>query len=247
MKEQLNYSIINHNARIELNLTANEYLVADLIFNLSNNPKSPKNGWCYASKETLGTYLGLSKQSVHTIINKLIELSLVEKDPETKFLCTTSKWFEAVLIKKDDSKESLPIVKKVYSHSKESLLQHSKESLHNNDIYNNDITNSTNVLLAKADKSKSEINKLFEYWEQQVGYKIQSKIKQNRFACSNLIKKYGFNKTQKLIDGVTLVQQDRYGPGINDFCDLQSKTNALIAWGKKKHNGTLSVGRGIKL
>jgi len=114
-----------------------------------------------------------------------------------------------------------------------------------NDNTNNNTTNV--VLLAKADVGKPEINELFDYWENIVGYKIQSKVKQNRFACSNLIKKYTFERTKKLIDGVALVQQDRYGPGINDFIDLQAKTNALIAWGKKKHNGTLSVGRGIKL
>lgn len=119
MKNRFNFTITNHEARTELNLTMNEYAIADLIYHLSNNPES-EGRWCYASKEKLGGYLGLSKQSAHKIITKLLERGLIERNESTKHLRTTKAWYDNVIIK--DGKESLPLVKKVYSDGKESLL-----------------------------------------------------------------------------------------------------------------------------
>ena len=47
--------------------------MADTIYNLSNNPKSPVQGWCYASKETLAKILDTTRQTIHNSINKLTE------------------------------------------------------------------------------------------------------------------------------------------------------------------------------
>ena len=80
---------------------------------------------------------------------------------------------------------------------------------------------------------KLEINELFDYWNEKVGYPISSRIKQNRNACNNLSKKYGVDGTKQLIDGVVLAQSDEYAPRIADFSDLQAKTNKLIMWGKQ--------------
>lgn len=138
-KEQPIYTTIFHKTRINLDLTCNEYCVADTIFCLSNNPSSKVSGWCYASKETIGGFLGITKQCVHQIINKLLEKGLIEKDEETKYLKTTSLWYNKVVIEriKSNSKEDLPLVKKVYSTQETKFTPTSKQSLHNNNIYNN--------------------------------------------------------------------------------------------------------------
>ena len=73
------YTTIIHRTRIKFGLTVNEYCVADSIYKLSHS-----KGWCYASKEYLGKTLGLSKQSIHTILNTLLKKGFVEKEEETK-------------------------------------------------------------------------------------------------------------------------------------------------------------------
>ncbi len=98
---------------------------------------------------------------------------------------------------------------------------------------------STNVE-APTRYGKPEINEMFDFWSQEVGFDIESKVTANRRAASNLIRKYGAEKLTQLIKGVALTQSDQYAPAIADFCDLQSKTTQLIAWGRKKH-GTSSV------
>jgi hypothetical protein len=122
-----------------MKLTLNEYCIADTIYHLSNNPSSQAPGWCYKSKESMAEDLGLTKQSVLKIIDKLIKSGLVEKADQTKFLRTTDAWYETVVV---GGKESLPSVKKVYDGGKESLPQGGKESLPN--IYIRDINNNNN-------------------------------------------------------------------------------------------------------
>lgn len=89
--ESLNYTVINHNARKRLGLNLNEYCLADLIHNLSNNGKS-LNGYCYASKQYMADELGLTKKWVITLIGNLIDKEIVVKHPVTKHLKTTEKW-----------------------------------------------------------------------------------------------------------------------------------------------------------
>jgi len=135
----VNFTTINHEARTKLKLSWLEYGLADLIYNLSNSPKTEYPNWCYASKEKMAELLGTSKQTVHTIINKLVKLGLLERHPDTKHLKITIDWYEEVLIKRD-SKETLLPVKKLDSDSKETLPQVVKK-LYPTHIYNKDINN----------------------------------------------------------------------------------------------------------
>lgn len=100
----------------------------------------------------------------------------------------------------------------------------------------------TNVT-AKADKRKPEIDELFNYWQEATGLTITARLQANRYACNNLLKKYGDDKLRRLIDGVAMTQTDQYAPRIADFTQLQSKTNELILWGKKQtiKKGTIKI------
>ena len=116
-----------------------------------------------------------------------------------------------------------------------------------NDVQDNNIDN--NKITLSKDKGetpiygKPEINEMFDYWEQIIGYKITSRKQANRNACNNLIKKHTAEKVQRLIQGVAQSQADPYAPTIADFEDLQSKYNKLILWGKKQQTtkGTIKI------
>jgi hypothetical protein len=93
--KNISFTIVHHAARIKLGLSLNDYCVADTIYHLSHNSANDL-GWCYKSKENMGRDLGLSKQTLHKIINKLIEKGLVEKN-EAGQLRTTANWWTAVI------------------------------------------------------------------------------------------------------------------------------------------------------
>lgn len=148
---EISFTTINHVARKNLGLSMNEYAVADLIYHLANNPKNPSQ-WCYASKQTIRTILDLSEKTVYLIINRLINLNLVEKHEETKYLRVTSKWYEEVvtvkitdgLYKLQDStvKITVPIYDNNNYNNKEKYKRESKNS---NLDDNTDLSNHTHI------------------------------------------------------------------------------------------------------
>ena len=105
----MNYTTINHDARMNFGLSCNDYCIADKIYHLSNNPKN-NTRWCYAGREAIGRMFGISRQSVITIIKTLVAKNLVEIHPETDHLRTTEIWYRNFT----PCKETLhPPVKKV--------------------------------------------------------------------------------------------------------------------------------------
>jgi len=142
-EEILIYNLVLHRARKKLNIKVNEYCIADSIYHLSHNPKSEIQGWCYASKETLGELLSITPQAVWGILKKLFEKKIIEKNKDDRrYLRTTQKWYDTVILMKlkmrEQHKESLDIIKKDYEEHKESLDSKSnkhKETLDNKDIH----------------------------------------------------------------------------------------------------------------
>lgn len=131
------YTVIMHRARLELGLSCNEYCIADTIFVLSNNPDSRVSGWCYMSKETMAKFFGLSKQTVHKIIKRLLAKKIIFKDPDTKYLKCTNKWYGTVLTDKSELKKnnkSLPVVISDTFNASRNTTTEGKESVRNNDI-----------------------------------------------------------------------------------------------------------------
>lgn len=97
--EEARYTMVLHSARKTLGVSINEYCLADTIHKLSGS-RSPVPGWCYASKEHLGKSLGFSRQSIHSMINKLRKKQLVEVQEETGYLRSTDLWRDTVEILK---------------------------------------------------------------------------------------------------------------------------------------------------
>ena len=93
--EEARYTLILHSARKALDITINEYCLADTVHKLSGN-RSTVAGWCYASKEHLGAVLGVSRRSIHNMINSLKGRGILELQEDTGYLRTTEVWREAV-------------------------------------------------------------------------------------------------------------------------------------------------------
>jgi hypothetical protein len=130
------FTTIDHDLRKKFNLTLNEYAICDSVYFLCR--RYP----CNASKEYLGEFIGISRQSAQSIINKMITKKLIKK---VSFGCieTTDLWNKEI----EDGKRS---VKKVDTECKESLQlsvkkvdTKCKESLHNKDIIST--TNNNNI------------------------------------------------------------------------------------------------------
>jgi len=148
--------------RKDNSLTFNEYALIDTIYRLATLPDNPVPGWCFASRETLGLEMALSKQSIINLVDKLITAGFLEKNVHTKNLKTSKLWNDHYFVA---GKESLPPVKKVYQEpekdGKESLpavkkvdQEIGKESLPY--IIHNTVNTNTDTLFLEK-KSETEL------------------------------------------------------------------------------------------
>ena len=140
MDKKPNYTVIIHTIRIDLGLSCNEYCLADIIYHLSNNPNSAVKGWCYAGKDTIANYLGITERSVFNIINKLVEQKILEKDEATKHLRTSQLWYDKVIINSINEKSAVSM-KKVQSEYEKSSVNRYEKSSYNSNSSNKNINN----------------------------------------------------------------------------------------------------------
>jgi hypothetical protein len=190
-KEQLNYTLILHQIRKQLGLSLMEYCIADSIYHLSNNPNNKIQGWCYAPKENIADFLGTTRQTIFDNLNKLIKKGLIERDEDTKYLRTTLKWYEKVILVRmnREYKETLHIVKKLDDETSRNLTPNSKETLPN--IYTNSNTNNKkekefnfkDILEEMFKDPKRHIRIIAQYW------KFKGIMPENRDQYQTLLKR----------------------------------------------------------
>ncbi|WP_225535721.1 hypothetical protein [Tsukamurella tyrosinosolvens] len=91
---------------------------------------------------------------------------------------------------------------------------------------------------------KADINEAFAHWEKRLGYTPSNKVKQNRYAASNLIKKHGLGTVTRVIDGLVLLKRERYvrkeAKPVN-FIELQANWDAVMAAGHELKNRAPNV------
>lgn len=192
---------------------------------------SDDNMQSFPSKATLADECGTSVKSVERAINELIKQKLVKAEPRQRSIGgKASNMYTVQLSEKITNRcvtESQPIRQPDASR----CVTESHITIPSTN--STQLTKSTNVDLAEA-HGKTEINELFDYWQQATGIQITSRVLYNRRACHNLLRRYGEQGVRKLIDGVALAHGDRYAPRIASFESLQQKLPELTLWGKQR-------------
>lgn len=199
-----------------------------------------KQGFCWATNSYFAELLGASERTVTRWIKTLCDKKYCYTLTKTfrwndgtikkvRYICLTEKSTEEL---KNMSQEDI-----FGSHHIDiSVQNHIDTNVRYNKI-NNELDNTlmdTNVSIGETPETygKVEINQLFDIWEKSTGLPITSNKTKNRYACNNLIHKYGVDGVEKLIRVVERAQMDKFAPRIADFCDLQAKLNQLLVWAK---------------
>ena len=92
----LRYNTIQHGPRKKLGLTVTEYMICDIYYHLSCNPKN-QDGWAFISRKRLADELELSKRHIIRLINKLIDMGLLMSCENGFKVKTTVYWYENVI------------------------------------------------------------------------------------------------------------------------------------------------------
>lgn len=150
----LTFTTIQHTFRKEHGLSLIEYTLCDMIYHLSVNPDSSVPGWCYMSREQMGEELGITKRTVIRLLEELQKFGFLEKNDQSKYLRTTSKWRQAYVC--TDGEKMSPMVKKCPPiGEKMSPDAGDKMSPNNNIIDNNKIESKDGALIFETLLGKS--------------------------------------------------------------------------------------------
>ena len=101
------FSTVRYKVRDFLQLSNNEYILLDVIYQLSNNPSNQIRGFCYATQTYLSTMVGITRSNLNKMIKRLEERGLLERRKVTKskpkkttitIYKTTVKWYNSSVL-----------------------------------------------------------------------------------------------------------------------------------------------------
>ncbi len=241
------YGILPAEVRYDKELPANAKLLFVEITSLCR-----QQGYCWATNAYFADLLGAAERTVTRWVKILCNKGYCFTTTKTfrwqdgtvkkvRYICLSKKAADDLkALSQDDILSRHHIDISVQNHIDKNVLYNKN---------NNELDKSlmdTNVSIGEVSPEtygKAEINQLFEVWEHTTGLPITSNRTKNRYACNNLIGKYGVDGVEKLIRVVEKAQTDRYAPRVADFCDLQAKLNQLLVWakGKARSSSVISV------
>jgi DNA-binding MarR family transcriptional regulator len=208
------YTTINHEAQKALGLTLTEYCLADLIYHLGSNPKNKLDGWCYASRTTLGEMLDISKRGVLNMLEKLEGLGVIEKDPDTKNVRITTFWYETAIT---TGEKNAPPVNKVHRRGEQSAPPTGEQSA----------PNLKNPSIKGSDLTKKEQDEwIVGYFEETLKLTMPQRYLQLKYA-RQLINQFGIHDVKGRIDAAAVIRGKEFAPKILDLKQLWFKWNDL--------------------
>lgn len=183
-----------------------------------------KKGDISGGRRQLGTLFNINDRTLYDVFKRLENQQMININSNHQYsvisICNWSKY--------QQTPTAQPTTAQPQPNRKPTASQHSnKNKKENKNI------NTTNVVLAKPEYGNSEINSLFDYWQELTGNKITAQAQKNRYACKNLITKHGEDILKRMIGGVAYSQGEQFAPRIANFIQLQAKWDELVVWGKQ--------------
>lgn len=233
-----------YNADVARVYGVTEAMLLDTIAFWSRNSRR-RDGFCWFTAKEFEANTAIKSGAMARAINNLIEQGVIEVK-NTYIIGTQKKCRHFKIISIVESQapevEDTNCIEMEQSDCTETIQSESTETTQSVNSSNRALTELSVTKVTgetQVKYGKTEINELFDYWEENIGIKISSKVQYNRNACNNLIKKYGVNGVKQLIIAVQASHNDQFAPQISDFDELQSKLTRLLTWAKKK--GTTSA------
>ena len=179
-----------------------------------------KTGRVNRAYSTISEFLGIPKSTLHKAIKRLKKAKMVNDLVNDKYTI-----FEIVNWQKYQNGER-DGERKV--NAKGTQSEHIQEV---KNIRSKENTTSKEVLAKPIGELQDLIN-----FSKEKNFPLQGTIKMNRYNASNLLKKFGLEKSKKLVLAAVNCRGKPYAPVINDFIQLYRKCGDLVNYYVKKKN-----------
>ena len=192
-----------------------------IVFGIIHRFAGYKLGECRLKPNKIAEMAGVSRSTVYNATNHLIRRGMIRIVRHQK----SSGAFYRALQVIDDSGDRQPVLSGDKIDELETIQATATESIY-----------SVKEPETYGDKS---INALMDFWLDEVGIKLTSKVKANRRAAANLLRKHGDLAVYQAIKIVAQARYNEYAPSVANFVDLQMKWTQVHLWAEKRAHAAL--------
>lgn len=197
-------------------LTPSERIVFGIVHRFSGYAL----GECRLKPSKISELAGVSRSTVYNATKRLAALGMIEVVRHQK---TSGAFFRALKVVKDTLDDS---------HKMTGAFIDELEAVEVE-------ASAPESIEAPAQYGDDTINALFDFWLETVEIPINSRIKANRRAASNLVRKYGEQPVRAAIAMAAVAKFNEFAPSVANFVDLQMKWTQLHLWAEKRAHAAL--------
>lgn len=186
-----------------------------IVFGIIHRYSGYKLGECRLKPNKIAELAGVSRSTVYNVSKRLAALGMIEVVRHQK---QSGAFFRALRVVKDTLDDS---------HIRSGEFIDELEAV---EVEAEAPAPETSL----AHHGDQTINALFDYWLDEVGIKISSRVRANRRAAANLLRQHGELAVRQAISLSAVARYNQFAPVISGFVDLQAKWNALHLWAEKR-------------
>lgn len=191
-----------------------------VVFGIIHRYSGYKLGECRLKPNKIAELAGVSRSTVYNVSKRLTALGLIEVVRHQK---QSGAFFRALRVVKDTLDDS---------HIKSGEFIDELEAVE----VEAEAPATDPLRVPYGDET---INALFDYWLDQVGMKITSRVKANRRAAANLIRQHGESAVRRAIELAGVARFNEFAPSVASIADLQAKWTQLHLWAEKRAHAEL--------
>lgn len=198
---------------------------------------------CFPAQKQIAEELNIDERTVRRYLKKFEKCKLIKIEREKDNL--TKKWFNNVytLLDKDSWIKPEDITPSGKPEDIKDKSQRTKPSGHQTPINKTHINNTHNNKTHLATQGvASSINPLIELFKEvNPSYERLFSYKGQRMAIERMLKQFGREKLEKIINTLKVIQGEKYAPVITTPYELEQKMGQLIAFIRKKKNNQREI------
>ena len=202
----------------------------------------------YISQKMFMEFTGQSNRAIATAIQSCVESGWIIAKDKNGNLCDVPEkrarrkvWYQLGNMFTDkisSSEESSQDQNSSGEHNDTNLVKNvhsTKETIQKKDLLVTNVTNKAGTPAKKGKEDSYQVNKIFEIFQKSINPTINYGHRTNRKAVTDLIKKFGFDKTKRTVEFAMSIQGQKYAPTITTPYQLKEKLGDLLIFWKKNN------------
>lgn len=215
-----------------------------IVFGIIHRFAGYKLGECRLKPNKIAELAGVSRSTVYNATKHLVDLGMVRVIRHQK---SSGAFYRALEVVRADA-ETLPkLTGEEIEELETKVIDNGRAAFEKQPVMitkamipeDLDLKPNAPIMVQTEQFGDPEINALLDFWLQEVGTPITSRVQANRRAAANLLRKHGAAGVQQAIKIAAQARFSEYAVTIANFVDLQAHWDRLHLWAEKRAHAAL--------